>query len=459
MPGIPRYAVTDIETTGGAPGKGRITEIAVFIVEDNEIVDEFVSLINPEQNIPPYISRLTGITNEMVARAPKFYDVARRIVEITSDTIFVAHNASFDYNFLRREFESLGYTYTREVLCTVRWSRKIIPGYASYSLGVLCAQLGISLQDRHRAGGDAKATALLLIHLIKIQVSAITSYDEVDLKGLHPDLKMETIKALPRQSGVYYFHNPKGEVIYVGKSKNIYNRVLSHLSARGKRAVNMKMQLADISYEETGSELLALLKEMEEIKQLKPLFNRAGRRTRFNWGLYNYRDRAGYERFFVQKITDSVLPLDAFSSREAATTNLYQLAEKFNLCHRLCGLGDKTGACFNHSVHQCNGACLGKEPPHVYNLRTEKMISSLSYSSRCFVLIDEGRHSRESSFVWVENNVLKGYGWIDSEEEIRDPSQLTDFIAGGSDNRDTRQILRGWLKNKMTRRMKLVTYQ
>ncbi len=453
-----RYAVIDIETTGGAAGRGRITEVAIFVLEGGAIVDEFVSLINPEQTIPPYITRLTGITNEMVAGAPRFYEVARKIVEITSNAIFVAHNAPFDYNFIRKEFESLGYDYTREVLCTVRLSRKVIPGHATYSLGSLCRDLGIPLSERHRAGGDARATALLLLHLFDKQGYEIKAQDELDIKGLHPALSLDAIRGLPHKSGVYYFHNPQGDVIYVGKSKNIYQRVLSHLSAKGKRSVNVKSQLTGITCEETGSELLALLKEQDEIKRLKPLFNRAGRRMRFNWGLYNYADRAGYERFFIQRVNGSGQPLDAYASREEARAALYRLADQYGLCQRLSGLEERAGTCFNYSIKKCNGACGGLEPPLEYNLRAAKLKSTLTLGSSNFVLFDAGRVRNESSFVWVEKNGLRGYGWIDKETVIQDPSQLENYIAGGSDNSDTRRIVRIWVRTKMTSKMKLVHY-
>ncbi len=459
MTEIPRYAVIDIETTGGAPGKGRITEIAIFVMEGCEKVDEFVSLINPEQTIPPYISRLTGITDEMVEGAPRFFEVARKVVEITTDTIFVAHNAAFDYNFIRKEFESLGYHYDREVLCTVRLSRKIIPGMDSYSLGNLCGDLGIPLSDRHRAGGDARATALLLQLLIEKQGGWLRARKDIDAKGLHPDLDLEAVRLLPHTSGVYYFHNAKGDVIYVGKSKNIHQRVLSHLSARGKRSLNMKSQLTEITYEETGSELLALLKELDEIKKIKPLFNRAGRSTRFNWGLFNYADRNGYERFFVQQVSGTVKPLDAFVSREEARAALLKWADEYQLCHRLVGLEDKRGTCFNYSVHLCRGACAGLEPPDEYNQRAMKMKANLEFESPNFVLFDAGRNGDESSFVWIQNNVLRGYGWIEKDHPIQHPRELEDFIAGGDDNRDTRKIVRAWVQKQTSKKIRLVKYE
>ncbi len=456
---MPRYSVIDIETTGGKAGVGRITEIAIFVMEGPEIVDEFVSLVNPECNIPPYISRLTGITNEMVAEAPRFYEIARQIVEITEQTIFVAHNAPFDYNFLKKEFESLGYNYIREVLCTIRLSRKIIPGYSSYSLGKLCQDLGIPLSGRHRAGGDAHATALLLKYLIEKNEGFLFPENDFDTNGLNPALDLRKIRDLPEMTGVYYFHDEKKDVIYIGKSTNIRKRVFSHLSAKGKRSLRMKENITDVSFEPTGSELIALLKEVDEIKEYKPLFNRSGRKTCFNWGLFSFYDRVGYQRIFVDRINDNVRqPIDAYTTQENAKNTLSHLVEEFEICRQLSGLEEKKGPCFNHSINQCKGACVGIESPKEYNLRVQKVIDKLNFSSSNFVVFDKGREGGETAFVWIENNVLKGYGWLNKDDTITNPLQLADYIDGGNDNRDTRQIVRTWLRSKAASNVKILKY-
>jgi DNA polymerase-3 subunit epsilon len=155
------YAIIDIETTGQSPGKGKITEIAIFVHDGFRVVDSFTSLINPECYIPGFITELTGIDNDMVRNAPKFYEVARKVVELTHDKIFVAHNVMFDYRFIQEEFKRLGYDYQRKTMCTVRLGRKFLPGHRSYSLGKICDDLGIRIEGRHRAAGDAYATVKL----------------------------------------------------------------------------------------------------------------------------------------------------------------------------------------------------------------------------------------------------------------------------------------------------------
>lgn len=160
------YTVIDIETTGGSNNSGKITEIAIFVFDGEKITDSFVTLVNPECYIPPFISNLTGITNEMVAHAPKFYEIARKIVEITANKIFVAHNVGFDYNFIKKEFHDLGYNFNRKTVCTVVLSRKLFPGHSSYSLGKICNDLDININGRHRAEGDALATVELFRRLL-----------------------------------------------------------------------------------------------------------------------------------------------------------------------------------------------------------------------------------------------------------------------------------------------------
>lgn len=278
------YSIVDVETTGGSPKTSKITEIAIFRYDGQEICDEFSTLVNPEQPIPPFITQLTGISDEMVAGAPKFYEIARKIVEFTEDTILVGHNVQFDYGFIKNEFESLDYPYRRETLCTVRLSRKMIPGKRSYSLGNLCQDLGIVVTDRHRASGDALATVKLFKLLIEIngqkiepEYSQIIHFIKAHNSNFNPDL----VTRLPNKTGVYYFYNEKHEVIYVGHGKNIYRRVFLHFKASNKaRAIEMKNAIADISYEVTGSELIAMILEFTEVEKLQPFYNKSNTRKR-----------------------------------------------------------------------------------------------------------------------------------------------------------------------------------
>jgi len=451
------YAILDIETTGGSPKNCKITEIAVFIHDGTKVIDEFATLINPEVNIPYFITNLTGINNEMVENAPKFYEVAKKIVEITDGKIVVGHNVKFDYGFIQSEFKQLGYDFNRKTLCTVKLSRKIIPGYPSYSLGKICDQLGISINGRHRAAGDAFATVklfeLLLQKSSEIQQELpLMSEPTGRLRNLNEFLKPDDINKIPEQAGVYYFHDSEGNLIYIGKSKNIHKRILDHLGNRNsRRAMEMCEKIADISYELTGSELVALLKESHEIKTHLPFYNRKQRTSSYPLGLYQSKDKHGYIELRIRKIgDDNKAPLTCFENKQEAIEYLTSMVQKHWLCQKLCGLYDTEGACFHYDIRQCNGACVQKEPVKTYNDRVEKLISGLGYDNENLLIIDTGRSATERSVICIENGIYKGFGYLDITESYLGISDMKECIKPAADNRDIRQIINNWLhKNKV----------
>lgn len=290
------YAILDIETTGGAFNEEGITEIAIYKYDGHEIVDQFISLVNPEIPIQPFVVKLTGINNSMLVSAPKFYEIAKRIIEITDDCVIVAHNADFDYRILRTEFRRLGYDFTMKTLCTVELSKKLLPEQPSHSLGKLVRALGIPMADRHRASGDALATVKLFQMLLEKDVDKEIVKDFIKLKiekGIAPKL-VDIINSLPTKTGVYYIHNEKGDLIYIGKSKNIKKRINQHFTGITNSAKKIQAEVFTVTYEETGSELVALLKESQEIKIHKPRYNRSQRKNIFQWALYSEMDKNGY---------------------------------------------------------------------------------------------------------------------------------------------------------------------
>jgi len=451
-----KYAVLDIETTGGSPKKERITEIAIFIHDGEKIVDEFESLINPERKIPYFITGLTGINNEMVADAPKFYEIAKKIVDITSDCIVVGHNVQFDYSFIKSEFSQLGYEYERPTLCTLRLSRRLIPGFKSYSLGKLCQQLNITITDRHRAAGDALATVKLfeLLRRDHPEEPEINtgSRRKGRLKNLNGFLKPENIDEIPAATGIYYLHDSEGNLIYIGKSKNIHNRVLGHLGNQSsRRSMEMRQKIAGISFELTGSELAALLKESEEIKKSKPRYNRAQRRTAGVWGLYSFTDKNGYINLKIGKTSEQKqLPHTCFNNKKEATERLSKSIEKYWLCQKLCGLYKTEGACFHYDIRQCNGACTGKEPSKVYNERVQKLLDEFSFEEENMIIIDKGRSQTERSVFCIEKGKYLGYGYIDITESYLQVEDIKACISAAIETRESRSIIKNWLrKNKV----------
>jgi DNA polymerase-3 subunit epsilon len=436
------FAIIDVETTGLNPAGEKITEIAVYLHDGQKITDEFQTLINPEKRIPFQITGLTGISNPMVADQPRFCDIAREIVELTQDRIIVGHNVSFDYRFLRAEFKRLFYDFKRKTLCTKQLSRKLLPGRRSYGLGSLSKDLGITNDARHRAGGDALATVKLFEHLRGLEDDIL----KLSLKGLNSNLSKKIIDHLPEECGVYYFIDGEGQVIYVGKSLNIRDRILSHLSNNNtKRAMEMRDRVVDIKWELTGSELIALLLESDEIKRRKPVFNRQQRRTTFQFGLFTLTDVNGYKWLQTKRINGNEAPLTSYTTQKEARAHLQYLVDEFHLCQKLCSLYPANGACFYHQINRCHGACVGKEPADEYNFRVDTAIEKYIYRENNFFVLDKGRSDAEHAVVKVCNGAYQGFGYIE-KQDVGNKVLLNACIKPYADNKDIQVIIKGYLR-------------
>jgi len=418
------YSVVDIETTGNGYKGQKITEISVFLFDGHKVIDEFTSLVNPEQRIPHFITNLTGITEAMVSTAPKFYEIAKKVVEITKDAIFVAHNVTFDYNVIRDEFKSLGFDFKRKKLCTVRLSRKIIPGLPSYSLGNICTAEGIEIAERHRAKGDAEATVELFRRLLKRDHN-FTINNFLNPKSreatLPPLLDRLVVDNLPETHGVYYFKKEQKEVIYVGKANNIKQRVISHFYDKKKKERTMCLETADITCAETGSEIVALLHESSEIKHFYPKFNRAQRRAGEGVGLFWYEDQKGILHLAYDRLKLAPNPVMKFYSMAECRSVLEKICEEFELCPKYCHLETHVNACFHFQIKKCKGICSGKETPENYNKRVHKAVKSLGLQAENLVLKEKGRNDKELGFVLILNGIYQGFGYINKDIKIQDP--------------------------------------
>lgn len=446
------YAIIDIETTGGSARTEKITEIAIYLHDGEKITDEWVTLVNPERSIPYFITNLTGITNEMVQDAPKFYEIAKKIVEMTEGRAFVAHNAKFDYSFIRQEFKSLGFNYRRKILDTVSLGRKLFPGHRSYSLGNICRDLNININGRHRAAGDALATVKLFEMLLEkdseLNGSRSNLIRNTRLSKLNPKLDITKLDQIPDSPGVYYFYNEEGELIYIGKSRNLQERISTHLSNNTtSRSMEMRDLIADIDWEETGSELIALLMESFEIKENKPLYNRAQRRTGFQWAVFSFYDKKGYLNFRFGTTGSGENPLSVFSTRDKARSRLESLTEYYNLCQKLTGLYESDEACFQYHVGICRGACCGKEKPGEYNERALRAADEFVFSRRNFFIIDKGRHDEEKCAVKIINGKYAGYGYFNISDMGFGLSAVHDCIKPAQDNNDIQVILKQYLRS------------
>jgi DNA polymerase-3 subunit epsilon len=450
------YAILDIETTGGKYNEEGITEIAIYKYDGHEVVDQFISLVNPEREIQPFVVNLTGINSNMLRNAPKFYEVAKRIVEITEDCILVAHNAQFDYRILCTEFRRLGFEYERKSLCTVELSKDLIPGQASYSLGKLVRSLGIPVTDRHRASGDALATVKLFKMLIDKDSDKTIIQNSV---RLNPKLQLEPkhidiIADLPSITGVYYIHKEGGDIIYIGKSNNIKKRINQHFTGTNAKSKKIQAKVTAVTYEATGSELVALLKESEEIKRIKPIFNRALRRSTFTHALYSFKDDNDYINLKIDVADGRKKPITTFSNRQSGKSFITKAVEDYNLCQKLTGLYKTKTSCFNYDIKSCEGACIQKESNELYNSRVNALIAKNSYKNKNMVIIDRGRDVDERSAILIENGVFKGIGFFNLNHQINNRKILESIITPMQNNRDTQHIIQSYLRRN--KRLKII---
>jgi len=452
------YAILDIETTGGQYNEEGITEIAIYKFDGHEVVDQFISLVNPEKPIQPFVVKLTGINNAMLRSAPKFYEVAKRIIEMTEDCVIVAHNASFDYRILQTEFRRLGFRFHKQTLCTVELSKKLLPGHESYSLGKLVRALGIPMADRHRASGDAMATVKLFKMLLAqdIEKEIVKSMVKSEIKtGMSPKL-LDIVESLPSKTGIYYIHNEKGDLIYIGKSKNIKKRVNQHFTGTTNKCKKIQLEVYAVTFEETGSELIALLKESEEIKINKPIYNRSQRKTIFQWALYAVKDENGYIALRLQKADGRKKEITSFVSVQEGKNALFKITDQYNLCQKINGLYDTKNACFKYKIKECDGACVGEITPEEYNDRVNEFIESNLFENENMVIIDRGRSLQERSAVMIENGIYKGYCFYDLNYQITNVEVLKNIIVPMQNNRDTRNIIQGYLRKHKV--MKIVKF-
>lgn len=446
------YAIVDIETTGGYAANHRITEIAICYHDGVQVTDTFHTLVNPGRNIPYYITGLTGITTEMVFSAPSFRQIAEDIYKKLEGRVFVAHNAHFDYSFLKKEFEQAGIQWQSKKLCTVRLSRKIIPGLRSYSLGSLAESLGIHITNRHRAGGDAAATVKIFDQLLQ------RDRDNHILKALKrnsgetilpPNLAKEEFDKLPAKCGVYYFHDAHGNVIYVGKAVNIKKRIAGHFTgdAREWSRSKIRNEIHHISYELTGNELIALILESQEIRKLWPKYNQAQKHRSEEWGIYHYEDRNGFLRFSVNLVTRGSRPLIRFSSKGDAWNFLWEKVRENNLCPKLSGLQVSKGLCFEYQTGECKGACMGIETVKKYNRRVEKAVHAFRQKGSSAAIIGKGRTLDEQSLVLVEEGNYFGYGFLGRDVSISDVESARLYVRRSTETPTVQNLVNSYLIN------------
>jgi DNA polymerase III subunit epsilon len=445
------FAVTDIETTGGYASAGGITEVAVHIYDGNNVIESFETLINPHREIPHFITSLTGITNEMVQNAPSFEEIAPKLYDLLHGKIFVAHSVNFDYSFINHQLKSLNYHLTCKKLCTVRYSRKLFPKLHSYSLGKLCSHFGIAIENRHRAGGDAKATVLLLEHLLKNDINnhLHTMLGKQSKEHFLPlYLNKEDVDSLPLYPGVYYFHDEKDRIVYVGKAKQLKKRVVSHFS--NNKATKQKQEflrtIHRISYQQCGTELMASVLETIEIKRLWPKYNRAIKGFEPSYGLYTYEDAKGYIRLVIDRKKKNLKALHTFNNKYEGTALIKKMVQDFNLCSKLCFIDISEATTCQDEL--CGGACSGKLSVQKYNSKVEKAVLSLQQSLPTFAIRERAEHEKKDCCILMEEGRFYGMGYLPHNETIHSLEEVRKKLQPYPEYEFIRNIIRNYAEQQ-----------
>ena len=414
------YSIVDVETTGGKYNEEGITEIAIYKFDGINIIDQFISLLNPEIPIQPYVQQLTGINNKMLTKSPKFFQVAKRILEITENTILVAHNSSFDYRMLKIEFDRLGFKFKIPQLCTVKLSKKLIPKMESYKLGKLVKSLGIPISNRHRAAGDAMATVeLFKLLLIKDKNKEIVNklIKKDDYKIHNKFVKI--IEDLKNVTGIYYLYNDRGDIIYIGKSKNIKNRVNQHITGKSNKSLKIQLELNNVSFETCGNELIALLKESEEIKTHKPKYNKALKNEIFKFGLELCNDSNDFKFLRISHFQENIDFIETYSSLKNANNRLSSIYDKFEI-------SDKKSL--------------------INNSKIEYFIKYISYPFPNMIIIDKGRNIDEKSVILIKNSKYMGFGYFTLNYQINNYEILESLITRTNKKNNFDKLIINYLK-------------
>jgi len=432
------FAIVDIETTGAQASGNSITEIAITLTDGREIIDQYETLLQPDTNIPHYITQLTGIDNEMLEDAPRFEDVAQKIDELTKDCVFVAHNVNFDYSFIKKQFDALDIKWTRRKLCTVRLSKKAFPGFKSYSLGNLCKSLDVINERAHRAMGDTKATTEIFHRIHEFHPRII---EEALKRGsgnsfLPNHLDVKVFQELPEEPGVYYFLDKKGKIIYIGKAKNIKKRIRGHFSGKltSKRRQDFIRDIYNIDHQLTGTELIALLKEDFEIKKNWPKYNRAQKFQAGKIGIFSYEDQKGYMRLCIKKVNIAHKPIRSFSSMFRARQWLFAFAESYEIDFKYCNLP----------------ALENQESPNieVHNENLKSAILEETSYKTSIIIEGNGRSNDELSFVWIDQEARIKFGFVPKELGISSTDNLEDFAEEIPKTEVTDGIIKSFLEKK-----------
>lgn len=431
------YAIVDIETTGSHAADNGITEIAIVLHDGEKVEGRYSTLVNPQVAIPPYVVSLTGITNQMVAGAPLFKEVAPNIHRLLQGRIFVAHNVNFDYSFVRYHLQAVGLHWQARKLCTLRLSRAAFPGLPKYGLGHICRSLEIPVTDRHRATGDAEATTILLEKIMhKGGEKLIKEFLKKEAREqiLPPNLPQEHIKALPQTPGVYYFHDGKGSIIYVGKAKSLRKRVISHFTGldTGKKRQSFLRDIHSITFKECPTELTASILESVEIKRLWPAHNVSQKNGEKLFGIYLFEDGRGLLRLAIDKKRRLLEPLVSFNILSDAHRYLWKLVKDFELDAACCFL-DK-------SVKEITLT----EDAATYNAKVQLAVQQMQEEKSSYVIMESCDNSSDTSCILVEKGRFFGMGILPGKSKPSEIEDIRTFMTPYPENEVLKNMLRSY---------------
>lgn len=448
------YTILDIETTGGKYNEEGITEIAIHKFDGQQVVDKFISLVNPEKEIQPFVVNLTGINNKMLRTAPKFHEVAKRIVEITEDAVLVAHNAQFDYRILRTEFRRLGYNFERKTLCTVDLSKTLLPDAESYSLGKLVRSLGIPMSDRHRANGDAIATLKLFKLLLDkdSEKSIVKDVIREETQGELSQRQLSIVEQMPSELGLYYMHDKNGDILFLAKSNNIKKRVNQHFTKDNPKSRQLQKETKKITFEETGSELAALLKENEEVRKNRPKYN-INKRPKRLYALYLCTNEHGYLYFNIAHKIMNKECITLFNSRVAAVNFNKKITKEFELCQKINGIPNSESKCPNCSTNQCLTESPDQNNVDAYNKKVEELLEKYSLTNKSKLIVDRGRELGEYCAFLIEKGVFKGFGYYNLNHQINNIHILESIITPMAGDDYTAHIIDSYLRRKRVKKI------
>jgi DNA polymerase-3 subunit epsilon len=426
-------AIVDIETTGGNHKHCHITEFAVLQWQTDGSLISHEQLVNPQQNIPPFISKLTGIDNSMVAAQPSFSEVALGLKNILDDHVFIAHNVRFDYGFIKRQLADVDIQFRPIMLCTVRLARALYPQWPSYSLDNICQQIGYNRSVSHRAMADVLATKAFIDYAISdlgINIVNATAKRQIKRPSLPAAITEEDINNIANTFGVYYFYDDAGKLLYVGKSNQMQDRVLSHFGndVNTARGMQMVRQIAQIETTITGGELAALLLENQQIKALSPIFNRRQRRVSKFWCIALVTNDQGYKTLTIvttgaTDIGEDPAYFGFYSSKKSAKQALQKIVQLQQLCAKVNGdeNGSEGKACFARQLKRCRGACQGEEAPQRYNLRVDLAVHDQLIQQWPFegpiAIIEENRGGECVAINYVDNWAWLTTDFIDASDQ------------------------------------------